>query len=249
MTRLEEWTNGWMMTVADFLWPPVCPSCSKGVGTHGRLCAACWDAMTFISAPQCDVCGVPFPYALEPEAQCGECLRNRPPYRRARAALAYDAASKDMILAFKHADRTDLAEPITALMARVAGPFLKDVDLVIPVPLHYRRLVSRRYNQSAMLAQRLARMYGVWYAPLILLRQKSTETQGGKSRAARRRNVQGAFRVAEEYRSNLRDRRVLLVDDVMTTGATVEGCTRALLRSGAASVDVITFSRVLRQGL
>ena len=154
-----------------------------------------------------------------------------------------------MILAFKHADRTDLVEPIVALMARVAAPIIQDVDLVIPVPLHYRRLLSRRYNQSAMLAQRLARMHGVSYAPLILLRHKVTETQGGKSRAARRRNVQGAFRVAEKHRPHLRDRRVLLVDDVMTTGATVEGCTRTLLRSGAASVDVITFSRVLRQGL
>ncbi len=249
MTRLRLWTNASMLAVADFLWPPACPSCAQSIGTHGRLCVECWDALTFIGPPQCAVCGLPFPYDVGQDARCADCLRARPPYTRARAALAYDNASRDIILPFKHADRTDLAEFMATLMMRAARPLLADADVIVPVPLHYRRFVSRRYNQSALLAKKLGRRSKAAYAPHLLVRHRSTSSQGGKSRSSRRRNVLGAFRVPVDRRPNVRDKRVLLVDDVLTTGATVDACARALLRGGAASVDVITFARVLREGL
>ena len=164
---------------------------------------------------------------------------------RARAAFVYNDASRPMILAFKHADRVDLAPLLVGWMARPARELLAEADIVAPVPLHWTRMLRRRYNQSALLANRLARVGDVKAVPDLLVRIKRTGTQGGKSRAGRRRNVQGAFRVRARYRAGLRDKRVLLVDDVMATGATLEASARALLRAGAGAVDVITIARVV----
>lgn len=154
-----------------------------------------------------------------------------------------------MILVFKHADRTDLAPVLANWLLRPAAPLLADADIVAPVPLHWSRLIARRYNQAALLANRLAAMTDVRPVPDLLVRKRRTGTQGGKSRAARRRNVQGAFKVSARQIRMLRDKRVLLVDDVMTTGATLDACARALLRAGASAVDVITIARVVTSGL
>lgn len=213
------------------------------------LCPECWDEMSFLGPPQCDTCGVPFPFDPGAGALCAECTRARPPYARARAAFVYDDASRGMILAFKHADRTDLAPVLAAWLARPGATLLGDADIIAPVPLHWSRLLSRRYNQSALLSNYLAGAAGVRSVPDLLVRKRRTGTQGGKSRAARRRNVQGAFKVTARHVRLLRDKRVLLVDDVMTTGATLEACSRALLRAGASAVDVITIARVVTSGL
>lgn len=235
-------------TIRDHLWPPLCAVCDEQV-QGGGLCADCWDAVTFLGAPQCYACGVPFPFDPGPGALCAACTRARPPYERARAAFVYDDASRPMILAFKHADRTDLAPALVNWLARPAAVLLQDADIVAPVPLHWSRLLHRRYNQSALLSNALARRAGAQALPDLLVRKRRTGTQGGKSRPARIRNVQGAFRVRAGYVSGLRDKRVLLVDDVMTTGATLEACARALLRAGAGAVDVITIARVVTSGL
>ncbi len=232
----------------DHLWPPVCAVCESPIQGEGGLCPDCWDAVTFLGAPQCHACGVPFPYDPGAGTLCADCTRARPPYERARAAFVYDDASRAMILGFKHADRTDLAPVLTRWLRRPAQPLLDDADIVAPVPLHWSRLLSRRYNQSALLSNALAHGSDLKAVPDLLTRTRRTGTQGGKSRAARRRNVRGVFRVHPRYVHMLRDRRVLLVDDVMTTGATVEACTRALLRSGAGAVDVITIARVVTSG-
>lgn len=233
--------------LVDHLWPPLCPNCDTEIDAPG-LCPGCWDRVTFIGAPQCDVCGVPLPFGEPGHAVCADCTRARPPFERARAAFVYDADSRPMILAFKHVDRTDLAPVLTTLLRRPASPLLNDADFVVPVPLHWRRMLSRRYNQSALLAMRLAKGGQGRYLGDLLVRAKPTASQGGKSRSGRVRNVQGAFRVPERYRSRLRDKRVLLVDDVYTTGATVQACARALLRAGAGAVDVVTLARVVQAG-
>ncbi len=249
MTRHGHWTNTIVKRCLDAIWPPVCPSCDGAVAEHGAFCADCWNSLRLISAPQCKACGIPFAYDPGQGVLCGECTRRSPPYDRARAAVAYDPNSKGMILAFKHGDRTDLVSPLSRAMIRVANPLLSDADIILPVPLHWRRRLKRRYNQSALLARRLSGHSGVMYRVGVLERYKASPSQGRETATARQRNVRGAFRVRPKYRQLLRDKRVLLVDDVMTTGATVEACSRALLRAGAGAVDVITIARVIREGL
>ena len=244
MTRLSTI----LKAATDAVWPPMCANCEVAVDAPG-LCADCWERILFIGAPQCGACGVPVPFGQASDTLCADCARGRPPFERARAAFVYDAESRSMLLAFKHADRTDLAPVLTSLPARPAAPLLADADLVTPVPLHWRRLFARRYNQSAILARRIAARAEAVFVPDLLIRTKPTSSQGGKSRAGRFRNVQGAFRVPDGHRRRLRDKRVLLVDDVYTTGATVSAATRALLRGGAAAVDVVTLARVVQTGL
>ena len=199
--------------------------------------------MTFLEAPWCDGCGTPFHYDPGPGALCPGCTGRRRAFARARAACLYDEHSRDLILQLKHADRTELAGLFAAWIGRAACELLPEADLVAPVPLHWTRLLGRRCNQAAEIGRPLARRAGLAFAPDLLVRTRPG-TQGGKSGAGRRRSVRGAFVVPERRRAAVEDRRVLLVDDVMTTGATAEACARALLRAGAAAVDVAVAARV-----
>ncbi|MDP4796156.1 MAG: ComF family protein [Rhodospirillales bacterium] len=248
-TMLKNTVKASGRAVRDHLWPPLCAACDVPVQDAAGLCANCWDAISFLGSPQCHACGVPFPYDPGPLALCAACSGIRPIYERARAAFIYDDASRGFILAFKHGDRTDLVPALVKWMARPAAPLLADADIVAPVPLHWTRLLSCRYNQAALLANALARHGHVPSIPDLLQRTRRTGSQGGKSRQGRKKNVRGAFRVHPRFNLILRDKRVLLVDDVMTTGASVEACTRALLRMGAKAVDVITIARVVTSGL
>lgn len=232
----------------DAILPPHCLKCRVPVGEPGSLCADCWNAVTFIAEPVCAACGLPFEVPAGRDALCGGCLRRRPVFERARAALAYDDASRDMILAFKHADRTEAAPAFARWMARAGRDLTARADMVAPVPLHWRRFWRRRYNQSALLARALGGQAGIAVVPDLLVRARSTPSQGGLGRAARARNVRGAFRLNGRMAARVRGARVLLVDDVYTTGATVEACARVLLRAGAAAVDVLTLARVVRPG-
>lgn len=173
-------------------------------------------------------------------------MADPPPFGRARSVLVYDDGSRPLVLAFKHADRTHAARPFGAWLARAGADILRDADLLAPVPLHRWRLLMRRYNQSALLAQAVGREAGVPVIPDLLLRRRRTRTQGGLDGAGRRRNVAGAFAVRTGARPALAGRRVVLVDDVLTTGATVAECARALLAGGAAGVDVLTIARVVK---
>jgi ComF family protein len=230
----------------DALLPPLCLSCQTEVAEPGSLCPACWSAVTFIGDPACARCGLPFELDAGGDAVCGECARRPPGYGRARSVLRYDDASRALVLRFKHADRLEGAGAFARWMARAGADLLKDADLLVPVPLHRWRLLARRYNQAALLANAVGRLSGVRVEPTLLLRGRRTVPQGHLGHDARARNVKGAFRLAEGLRPRLEGRRVVLVDDVLTSGATVEECARVLLRGGAASVDVLTLGRVVR---
>ncbi len=228
--------------VLDLLFPPQCMACRATVGEPG-FCAACWSAIRFLDGPCCACCGLPFPVALEGENHCAACLARPPAFDSARAILAYDDNSRGAILALKHADRLDLVPGFARWLDRVGAR--EACDLVVPVPLHPWRLWRRRYNQSAELARRLARDWNMACDPLALARSRSTPSQGAMSSAkARRRNVQRAFRVPDP--AKVAGRRVLLLDDVLTTGATAEACARALKRAGAHEVHVLALARVVK---
>lgn len=234
------------IAVLDALLPPQCLSCRAIVDRPGRLCAACWRGMTFIAPPWCECCGLPFAVQAGPGMLCGDCIAGPRAFRHARAVLRYDDASRGPILAFKHGDRTDAAPAFARWILPVLGPLLDEADLVAAVPLHRWRLWRRRYNQAALLAQWLGRHGGREVVPDLLVRRRATPPQGHLSRAERARNVAGAFRVADRHRARVKGRRILLVDDVFTTGATVEACCRALRKAGASHVDVACLARVVR---
>src|SRR5579885_1392770 len=234
--------------LVDLLLPPRCVSCGAGLGEGaggGALCAGCWSAVDFLSPPFCERCGYPFELDLGPDALCPACRAAPPVFDRGRAVLRYDAGSRPMLLAFKHGDRTDLAPTFGRWLVRAGAELLAEADAVAPVPLHWTRLFARRYNQAALLAQAAARQAARPFQPELLVRRKRTPPQSA-GRAARARNVAGAFFVPPRRRALVEDRRILLIDDVRTTGATLEACARALKAAGAAGVDVLTLAMVVR---
>lgn len=208
------------------------------------LSAAAWTRIDFIEAPVCDGCGIPFPYSFGDGVRCAACMAQPRAFDRARAACLYDEHSRDLILQLKHADRIDLSGLFVRWLSRAADELIEEADCITPVPLHPARLFARRYNQSAEIARPLARLRGRTYAPGLLVRRRATGTQGGKSGRGRRLNVQGAFEVPPSRRGQIEGRRVLLIDDVLTTGATAEACAKALLAAGATAVDVAVIARV-----
>jgi len=235
----------------DFLLPPQCLSCSALIEQGGALCPDCWQAVTFIAKPHCSICGLPFEFddpgtLPSDENLCGSCIARPPVFQRARAVLAYDDASAPFILSFKHGDRTEAASAFARWMARAGADVLDNAEVIAPVPLHWTRLFRRRYNQAALLGQSLSNFSGVPAIPDLLLRKRPTSVQGRLSPAGRKRNVSGAFQLRAKHSRTIAAKRVLLVDDVLTTGATVSAVTRTLLAGGAASVDVLTLGRVLR---
>jgi ComF family protein len=232
----------------DIVLPPRCLKCGATVDAVGALCVRCWPALAFMVPPQCACCGLPFEFDLGPEALCGECARERPVFERARAAFRYDDGSRDLILRFKHADRTDSAPAFARWMTRAGRALVAEADLIAPVPLHWLRLFMRRYNQAALLAAAVGGLAGKPAVNDLLIRRRRTPSQGGLGAAARRRNVAGAFALHPGRQSVVADKRVLLVDDVLTTGATVSACAAVLLRAGARAVDVLTLARVVRSG-
>ena len=229
----------------DLLLPPRCLSCGDLVTEPSSICASCWGGLSLISQPLCACCGHPFEYPVGDDAYCAGCEAEPPRFDRARAALRYDEASKPLILRFKHADKVELAPALVRLMAQAGQELLPRADIVAPVPLHRWRLLRRRYNQSALLAKRLSNDLSAQFVPDLLMRRRNTPSQGQLGRAGRLRNVAGAFTIPSSNRDVVAGRRVLLVDDVMTSGATANVCAEVLKRGGAAEVDVLTVARVV----
>ncbi len=199
-----------------------------------------WSKIRFLDGPVCDGCGQPFEF--DPGARCAACLKTPRAFDAARAACLYDESSRGPILQLKHADRLDLAPMFARWVSRSAAALIEGADAIAPVPLHPLRLLRRRYNQAAEIARPLAAMTGTPYLPDALVRRRATATQGGKSGSGRKRNVAGAFDVPDPRR--VEGLRILLIDDVLTTGATAEGCARALKAAGAARVDLAVVARV-----
>ena len=229
----------------DLLLPPRCLSCGAVVAAEAPLCVACWPRVAFLAPPYCACCGLPFAHDQGPAALCAACAAAPPAFQRARAVFRYDAASRGLVLAFKHGDRLDAVPPFARWLAAAGAELLAEAELLVPVPLHRRRLFARRYNQAALLAQALGRLSGRPVATRLLLRRRNTPSQGHLKPAQRRRNVAGAFAVAAMGEARLAGARVLLIDDVLTTGATLEAAAKALIAGGARQVDCLTLARVV----
>jgi len=230
------------LAVLDSLLPPSCLGCDAPVGADGQFCLPCFRRANFVSAPLCASCGVPLPFGTAAgfEEICGACEASPPAFAMARAALRYDSMAKGLILPFKYADRTDLCRGLAMLMARAGGKLLERAEVLAPVPLHVKRLRQRRYNQAALLAAELARLARKPVMLDALERVRDTAPLGRLSAAERREALAGTIGVRRDVARFC----VLLVDDVMTSGATADACAAALLAAGAARVDVLVAARV-----
>lgn len=232
--------------ILNILFPPQCLNCQCRVPTHGTLCIPCWQQIHFITEPMCECCGLPFDYDIGEGALCGICMNKRPDYNRARAAFRYDEHSRKLITRFKYSDQTQLAKIYGNWLARAGEGLLKQSDIIIPVPLHYFRFVHRRFNQSALLAHILSKKTGIKYLPNALIRIRKTTPQTGLTSKQRETNVKGAFSANKRYLEQIKGKNILLVDDVMTTGSTITQCSKVLLKSGAAQVNVLTLARTVK---
>lgn len=237
---------GWLL---DLLLPPRCLGCGHPVEEQGRLCAECWSALAFLGGRQCRVCGVPMPEVSAEAPLCGPCQDAPPAFERARAALQYEGSGRRLVLRFKHGDRLDGAGTYAGWMARVGAELLAGAELIVPVPLHRWRLVGRGYNQSAVLARALGRRSGKPVLVDALVKSRATQSQQLLGAAERRRNITAdLFRLGGAAPDRVAGCRILLVDDVLTTGSTVDSCAKALLAAGATGVDVLTLARVVQRG-
>jgi ComF family protein len=240
-----NWLRPVAKHVLDILLPPNCLACDAPVDEEGQFCLACFRKANFISAPLCRICGVPLPFIeLAAGGLCPVCIAATPAFTQARAALRYDGLSQRLILPFKHADRTEAARGLALLMARAGAGLLQAADILVPVPLHINRLRRRRYNQSALLAGALGRIAKRPVLPDALIRHRPTIPLGPLGFAERRTELEGAIAVRPRRIARLAGRTVLLVDDVMTSGATAHACAQALLGAGAIQVNVLTAARV-----
>jgi ComF family protein len=229
----------------DVTLPQLCPSCREPLGDGAGLCATCWSKLSMIEPPYCARLGIPFTYDPGPGLLSMEAIANPPAYDRARAAVRYDDVARTLVHAYKYGDRLDLAHLMGGWMVRAGRELLEEADGLVPVPLHWRRLWARRFNQSAALAGAISSSAKVPVLHGALKRVRATVQQVGLSKSERADNVQGAFRVPADLKAEVAGRRLVLIDDVLTSGATVDTCARALLRAGAAHVDVLVFARVV----
>lgn len=232
-------------SLTDLILPPVAWDSHEATAAAG-LSPGVWSRVVFLEDPVCDGCGAGFEYDGGDFAsdRCAACLASPYRFARARAACVYDAASRALILRFKHGDQQQFAGLFALWLGRAAAALVAEADALVPVPLHPSRLLSRRFNQAAEIARPLARSSGRDYLPEALVRARATRTQGGRSARGRRLNVRAAFAVTEAGACQVRGRRILLIDDVLTTGATAEACAEALLEAGARAVDLAVIARV-----
>jgi ComF family protein len=246
-SRLARFAQGLRASLRaglDVALPPLCPSC-RDLVTDNALCPTCWGQLAFIAPPYCPRLGIPFAYDPGPDILSMQAIADPPAYQRARAAVRYDEVARKLVHAFKYGDRLDLGPLLGRWMTRAGQELFDGADALVPVPLHWRRLWARRFNQSAALAEAISRQSGIAVAHAPLRRVKATAQQVGLSRAQRATNVQGAFRVDAAAKAEVAGRRLIVIDDVLTSGATSDACARALLRAGAAQVDVLVFARVV----
>jgi ComF family protein len=245
LARFAQFGRAAFRLVLDAALPPLCAACRSPLGDQGGLCPACWSKVSFIAPPYCERLGIPFAYDPGPGVLSMEAIADPPAYGRARAAVRFDDVARDLVHRLKYGDRLDLAGMMGRWMARAGGELIAEADALVPVPLHWRRLWGRRFNQAALLAKAVSEAHGLPILHGALRRSRATLQQVGLTHAERAANVQGAFAVTDDGKALIHGARLILVDDVLTSGATIEACTRALLRAGAGSVDVLVFARVV----
>ncbi len=237
-----------IQTAVELLYPPRCLGCGEMVDSDFGLCGVCWRDTPFIGGVVCESCGVPLPGAADGyRIECDDCMSMPRPWSEGRAALLYKDRARRLVLALKHGDRPEIAKPAALWMARTARPILEDSLLIAPVPLHWMRFVKRRYNQSALLAQQLAKVTGLGHCPDLLLRRKRTPMLDGKSVTERAVALDGVIIAHPRRQSLIEGRGILLIDDVMTSGATLAACSDACLAAGAAEVRVLVLARVAKE--
>ncbi len=230
--------------ILDTVFPPRCLACTEATDTPQGLCAACWRDTAFVAGTACVKCGVPMIGEAGPEDICDSCLRHPPAWDRGAAALLYTGAGRRMVLQLKHGDRLDTVPRMAAWMATAGADLVERADMIAPVPLHWRRLLRRHYNQSAELARHLARRSGKPAVMDLLRRQRMTVPQEKMDRTARAANQAGAFAVPARHARRVRGASVLVIDDVLTSGATLSNCAETLRAAGAARIDVLVLARV-----
>lgn len=240
--RLSSVSTGALKGTLNALLPLRCLCCDRRVGSDDGLCPVCWHGMTFIEKPVCHRLGIPFAYDVGEEAWSPRAIASPPVFERLRSVAFYEGSAQRLVLAYKFGGRRELARPMGKWMSNAGREFLGPDSLILPVPLHWIRLVSRRFNQAGDLAQVIAEDCGGSYEPDILKRRKRTRRQVGLSAEQRQKNVRSAFSVDKARLDRLEGRHIVLIDDVMTTGSTITACTKTLLAAGAASVDVLTFA-------
>lgn len=229
----------------DLLLPPRCLATGEIVDAPGMVSPSVWPQLQFIEAPFCATCGLPFSFEIANDALCAACIEREPVFDQSRSAVLYNEASRKMILAFKYGDQLHAIKTFAPWMTRAGKDLIEAADIITPVPLHPKRLRARRFNQSALLAQEIAKTSGKTYQPDALLRTRYTTPQQGLSRKERDKNVHGAF--AARHKEVLSGKTVLLVDDVYTSGATLNECARVLKAAGANIVTVLTIARVTKE--
>ena len=236
-----------MQALLHMVYPPQCLSCGAMVTSDFGLCGACWRETPFITGLVCDLCGIPLAgeETGKPE-HCDDCLQIARPWSRGRAALLYKDNARRLVLALKHGDRIDLAKPAAKWLATAAAPILQKSMLVVPVPLHWLRMLKRRYNQSALMSAELAKIAGLDHCPDLLHRRRHTASQEGRNRDARFANMANALSLHPRRAHLAKGRHILLLDDVMTSGATLSAAAEACITGDAASISILVLARVAK---
>ena len=245
LTLSKAWPKIWAKAVTDFILPPVCLNCHQATADTNQLCPTCWQQITFISSPFCQLTGEPLPFDIGENAISAAAAKSPPAYDRARAVALYEGTMRELIHKLKYQDRHEVTTLMANWLISTGQDFLNQADVLIPIPLHRQRLWRRRFNQSTLLAKRISEMTDKPVDFKSFARKKNTQSQVGLSETQRKSNLQGAFHIPEHRVNHLNNRSVLIIDDVITTGATANAAAKTMKNAGAKQVNLLCLALVL----